>query len=92
MEEIKTGQPNIVINNSNNNQNVNKNAMLVGYRLRNKWVALTLCVLLGFFGAHKFYEGRIGMGILYLLTFGLFAIGWIADIVIIALKPNPYMV
>ena len=39
-----------------------------------------LCILLGWTGAHKFYMGKIGMGILYLLTFGLFYIGWIGDL------------
>ena len=46
----------------------------------NKMVALVLCIFLGVFGAHHFYTGKIGMGILYLLTGGLFCIGWIIDI------------
>jgi len=92
VEEIRGGQPNIVINNSNSNQNVNQNAMIAGGRLRNKWVALILCILLGVFGAHKFYEGKIGMGILYLFTFGLLGIGWLVDIFVLAFKPNPYIV
>lgn len=48
---------------------------------KNKTVALLLCIFLGYFGAHYFYAGRFGMGILYLCTFGLFGIGWIVDIV-----------
>lgn len=58
----------------------------------NKTTALLLCIFLGYFGAHKFYEGRIGLGILYVLTWGLLGIGWIADVIIIAMKPNPYYV
>lgn len=58
----------------------------------NKTTALLLCIFLGFFGAHKFYEGKSGMGVLYLFTFGLLGIGWIVDIIIIATKPNPYFV
>lgn len=58
----------------------------------NKWTALILCIFLGYFGVHKFYEGNTGMGILYLLTVGLFGIGWIVDIIIIAMKENPYYV
>lgn len=93
VKEAGGSQPNIVINNTNQNQNQNKNFVGAGMgRLRNKWVALALCILLGFFGAHKFYEGRIGMGILYLFTFGLFGIGWIVDIISLAFKPNPYVV
>lgn len=42
-------------------------------------VELCLCLLLGWLGAHKFYAKKIGVGILYLLTFGLFGFGWIID-------------
>ena len=59
---------------------------------KNKWVAFLLCLFLGYFGAHKFYEGRIGMGILYLFTFGLFGIRWLIDLIILLTKPNPYYV
>lgn len=52
---------------------------------KNKWVAFLLCLLLGYLGAHYFYVGKIGMGILYLLTLGLVGIGWIVDIVRILL-------
>ena len=38
----------------------------------------------GIFGVHKFIDGKIGMAILYLLTFGLFGIGWIIAIILIA--------
>ena len=87
--------PNIVINNSNANSNVNNNTnvnMAVGGRARNKWVAFFLCLFFGFFGAHKFYEGKTGTGILYLCTFGLFGIGWLIDLVAYLFKPNPYYV
>lgn len=61
-------------------------------RQKNKWVALLLCVFFGFFGAHKFYEGKIGMGLLYFFTEGLLTIGWVVDIFILLFKPNPYYV
>ena len=48
---------------------------------KNKWVAFFLCLFLGYFGAHNFYAGKIGMGVLYLLTLGLFGIGWLVDII-----------
>ncbi|MBQ7338637.1 MAG: TM2 domain-containing protein [Clostridia bacterium] len=99
VEEIKqeaTSTPNIVINNSNlnTNTNTNVNANVNGRsgRAKNKWVALLLCFFLGFFGAHKFYEGKVGMGILYIFTGGLFSIGVIIDFIAILCKPNPYYV
>lgn len=95
VEEIKKQDTsNIVINNSNMNSNVNTNTVNGANfgRARNKWVALTLCILLGMVGAHKFYEGKIGKGILYLFTGGLFLIGVIIDFFAILAKPNPYYV
>ena len=46
--------------------------------------ALLFCILFGMFGVHYFYVGKIGKGILYLLTVGLFGIGWLVDIIRIA--------
>lgn len=68
-----------MINNSNSNVNANTNtntntitnAAVAGGKLCNKWVSFWLCLLLGVFGAHKFYEGKPLMGILYLCTMGL---------------------
>ena len=47
---------------------------------KSKKVALRRCLFLGFFGAHYYYVGRIGMGLIYTFTFGLFFVGWIIDI------------
>lgn len=77
----------IVINNT-----ATATATIINGRQKNKWVALILCVALGYIGAHKFYEGKIGMGILYLLTFGLLGFGWVIDTIILIFKPNPYYV
>lgn len=86
--------PNIVINNANSNVNTNNNTINAAAlkKLRNKWVSLLLCLFLGYVGAHKFYEGKIGMGVLYLFTGGLFLIGVIVDLISIIFKPNPYYV
>ncbi|MCL1989900.1 MAG: TM2 domain-containing protein [Defluviitaleaceae bacterium] len=58
----------------------------------NKWIAFLLCYFTGVLGVHKFYEGKIGTGLLYLFTFGLFGLGVIVDLIIIVFKPNPYYV
>jgi TM2 domain-containing membrane protein YozV len=41
------------------------------------WILLTF---LGVFGIHRFYMGKIGTGILWLLTGGLLGIGWLYDL------------
>lgn len=48
---------------------------------KSKSKALLLCIFLGFFGVHQFYVGKIGTGLLYLFTGGLFGFGWIIDII-----------
>jgi len=49
------------------------------YKSVNPTVELCLCLFLGWLGAHKFYAGKTGMGLIYLFTFGLFGFGWIID-------------
>jgi TM2 domain-containing membrane protein YozV len=44
------------------------------------WVAYLLWFLLGLLGVHKFYLGKMGWGILYIVTGGLFLIGWLVDV------------
>ncbi len=94
VEQLKSEQPQVIINNTNNNTNTNTNINGGGgYRNeKNKWVALLLCIFLGGIGAHKFYEGKIGLGIVYLFTFGFLGIGWAIDFIVLLFKPNPYYV
>ena len=103
VEELKSAQQQpVIINNtndnssSNNNANINRNAgdnaVIVNGRAKSKWVALLLCFFLGYLGAHKFYEDKVGVGILYLLTCGLFGIGWVVDFISLLFRSNPYYV
>lgn len=45
--------------------------------------AYALWFFLGFFGAHRFYVGRPASGLVWLLTCGLFGIGWLVDFFLI---------
>ena len=84
--------PNIVINNAN--QNVNTATRVYDYDegLRNKWVAFFLCLFFGVLGAHKFYEGCVGEGFIFMFTFGLLGIGWICNTIALLGKPRHYYV
>jgi len=50
---------------------------------KSRWAAFFLCLFLGYWGAHKFYLGKYGAGILYFLTVGLFGIGWFVDLILL---------
>jgi len=56
--------------------------LYVGKRIKSE--TIMICTILGFLGIggiHRFILGQIGMGILYLVTFGLCYIGTIMDLV-----------
>ena len=97
VEEIKSSSAEQIIINNNNSASASAVASAtsvpsgISYgNPKNKWISLVLCIFT--ICGHKFYEGKIGMGFLYLFTAGLFGIGWIIDIISLLLKPNPYYV
>lgn len=56
---------------------------------RNKIVAAVLAILLGWLGAHKFYLGQMGMGVLYLVFFwtGIpFVVGIIEGVIYLSMS------
>lgn len=42
---------------------------------------LILCLVVGYWGVHKFIEGKIFLGIVYACTGGLFGVGIVIDVV-----------
>lgn len=55
------------------------------YSEKNGVAALVMCILVGYLGIHRFYAGKIGTGIIWLLTAGIGGIGVVADIFLIVL-------
>lgn len=54
-----------------------------GYPYKSFLACVLLCLFLGGFGVHRFYVGKIGTGVLFLCTGGLFGIGWLIDFILI---------
>ena len=44
-----------------------------------------LCWFLGYFGAHRFYVGKMGTGLLMIVTLGGFGLWWLFDLVMIVI-------
>jgi len=51
---------------------------------RSRGVATGLAAVLGVFGAHRFYVGRTGSGLLMLCTLGGLGLWWMYDLVLVA--------
>ncbi len=51
--------------------------------MRSTAVAYLLWFFFGLLGVHRFYCGRIGTGVLWFFTGGLFLIGWVVDVFLI---------
>ncbi len=51
---------------------------------RSRGIALALATVVGIFGGHRFYVGKIGTGLVQLCTFGGLGIWWLYDWIVIA--------
>lgn len=64
-------QPNVIVNVNNQESGVSP---------KSQGILIILWFFGGYLGLHHFYAGKIGMGLLYFCTGGLFGIGWLIDI------------
>jgi TM2 domain-containing membrane protein YozV len=56
----------------------------VGTGSKSWTAALLLCFFFGVLGVHRFYVGKVGTGILQLITFGAFGLWPLIDLIMIA--------
>jgi len=47
---------------------------------KKKTTCAVLCFLLGLLGVHRFYVGKVATGFIWLISLGLFGVGWVIDL------------
>ncbi|HPF41024.1 MAG TPA: NINE protein [Phycisphaerae bacterium] len=57
--------------------------MHVGVSPQKRLILSMVCFFLGYLGIHRLVVGKIGTGLLYLFTGGLFFVGWFIDLILL---------
>lgn len=65
---VVTSSPNINMTKRKHTEKHHRHSRMREGTEKNKWIALLLCVFLGYLGVHKFYEDKPAVGLLYLFT------------------------
>ena len=75
------------VDNAKNNIGTASDGKFISYKgVLNSLVIFLVCVFFGMLGLHRFIQGKIFTGILWLITLGLLGIGYFADIVITGVR------
>jgi len=86
IDEAKTSAVQQSTTSSNVNTNTNViGGYVIGFPPKKKLPALLLCFFFGYLGFHRFYVGKTGTGLIWLLTLGLLGVGFIIDFIVILL-------
>ena len=72
-------------NKKNSVSNIKKENKTMAKSEKSRLAVALLALFLGELGIHRFYVGKIGTGVLWLLTGGVFGIGWLVDLICIVL-------
>jgi hypothetical protein len=71
-------------NSNQENGNNKTDTVIKDLRINSEWlITLLFCGFLGFLGVHRFYNGKVGTGVLMLLTLGGFGIWATIDFILI---------